>query len=183
MLFCGAEWRAPQCEVLNYDLQNNRTIRRSEQWTCRAVPYAVSLSTAKGKGGSAAFCSLKPSFRATTELLQMLNAFGPRLVLAILWFHCKPRAGVIGQFAQALGESPVDAQGSESVKLFLADNRNNLVRINNVLKLAWVNYIFYIFLYSWFVDWAEAKNAKIFWSSLYLWSYSCQSTLEMLAII
>lgn len=40
-----------------------------------------------------------------------------------------------------------------------------------------------VFSYLRILDWAEAKEAKILWNYLCLWSSSCQSTLEMLVIM
>lgn len=61
---------------------------------------------------------------------QMQAVFGPRLHAQS---HSKPRAGVPVKPSQAFGESPVVAQGNESMKSFLADTRTNLVAINSDL--------------------------------------------------
>lgn len=127
-VFCRTEWRALQCEVLHCELQSNGTINCSKQWKYRATSYSVSLSAAKGKGGemwlyapiSTALEQPLSSPRCCTPLAHIFMLSVP------LWTKSRCHCVIV----QAFGES---AQGGESVKLFLADNRTNLVRITFML--------------------------------------------------
>lgn len=97
-LFRGAEWRAPQCKVLNYDLQNNGTAHNSERVGLYHVPCV--WAQPKGKVQVQLYALLNPALGQPLNCSKRWMALAHVCVLAavILWSHCKPRAGAIGQF-------------------------------------------------------------------------------------
>lgn len=136
-VFCRIEWRALRCEVLNCELQNNRTINCSKQWKYRATPYSMSFSAAKGKGGEMwLYDTLSTALEQSLSSPKCWIPLAHISMLSVpLWTKSRCHCVIV----QAFRES---AQASELDKLFLADNRTNLVRINSDLKLTWVCHLF-----------------------------------------